>query len=86
MFIRLPPSACSSPWPVHLHFLPILIQAELAISMRNIFPWTSKMQSVISTTFAKAEYHALAHTTAKVVWLRRLHTKMGLLVSQPAPL
>ncbi|GAV86084.1 hypothetical protein CFOL_v3_29517 [Cephalotus follicularis] len=49
----------------------------------NLVSWRSKKQTTVARSSAEAEYRAMAHTTAELMWLRSLLLEMGLLVSKP---
>jgi hypothetical protein len=44
----------------------------------SLISWQSKKQSVVSRSSTEVEYHALADTTAELLWLRWLLQDMGL--------
>ncbi|KAL0554912.1 hypothetical protein IC582_008842 [Cucumis melo] len=43
----------------------------------SLISWRSKKQSVVSRSSTESEYHALADTTAELLWLRWLLADMG---------
>ncbi|TYK06346.1 putative mitochondrial protein [Cucumis melo var. makuwa] len=49
----------------------------------SLISWRSKKQSVVSRSSTESEYHALADTTAELLWLRWLVADMG--VPQQGP-
>ena len=46
----------------------------------------SKKQVVVSQSSAEVEYHAMAHGTSEILWLRSLLTKLGFLVTDSSSL
>jgi hypothetical protein len=51
----------------------------------NLVTWRSKKQSVVARSNAEAKYHAMAHTTCELTWLRTILQEFGLLVQGPTP-
>ncbi|CAL2232282.1 unnamed protein product [Prunus armeniaca] len=43
----------------------------------NPVSWSSKKQQYVSRSFTEAEYHAMAATTAEIVWLQQLLTDLS---------
>ncbi|GMP43055.1 hypothetical protein CsSME_00012568 [Camellia sinensis var. sinensis] len=52
----------------------------------SLIPWKSKKQSVVARSTTEAEYRAMAHATAEIVWLRCLLSDLGVSQSSPTPL
>ncbi|XP_028081329.1 uncharacterized protein LOC114282782 [Camellia sinensis] len=44
----------------------------------SLISWQRKKQTVIARSIAKAEYRAMAHAIAEVVWLRCLLSNLGI--------
>ena len=49
----------------------------------NLVTWRSQKQSIVSRSSAEAEYRAMADTTAEMLWLRSLLTKLGFPPGEP---
>uniref|UniRef100_A0A2N9IMY5 Reverse transcriptase Ty1/copia-type domain-containing protein n=1 Tax=Fagus sylvatica TaxID=28930 RepID=A0A2N9IMY5_FAGSY len=52
----------------------------------SLISWKSKKQIVVPRFLAEVEYRALADTTSKIIWLRRLLEDMGVTIPSPTPL
>lgn len=52
----------------------------------SLLSWKSKKQTVVARSTAEVEYRAMAHATAKIVWLRWLLSDLGITISSPTPL
>ena len=52
----------------------------------SLISWKSEKQTVVARSSAEAEYRALADTTSKIIWLRRLLEVMGVAIPSPTPL
>ena len=52
----------------------------------SLISWKSKKQSVVARSTAEAEYRAMAHATAEIVWLRWLLSDMGVSLVTSTPL
>ncbi|GAV79611.1 hypothetical protein CFOL_v3_23076 [Cephalotus follicularis] len=48
----------------------------------NMVSWGSKKQTTVARSSAEAEYRAMEHTTAELIWLRSLLLQTSLLVSK----
>lgn len=52
----------------------------------NCISWSSKKQPTVACSSTKAEYRALASTTAELTWLMYILRDLGLYISQPPTL
>ncbi|XP_028079274.1 uncharacterized protein LOC114281036 [Camellia sinensis] len=52
----------------------------------SLISWKSKKQLVVARSNTKAEYHAMAHVTSKIVWLWWLLSNMGVSLSDSTSL
>lgn len=52
----------------------------------SLISWKSKKETVVSQSSIKAEYRAMASTTAKIIWLHWLLADMGVILSTPTPM
>lgn len=50
----------------------------------NLISWQSKKQSLVSRSFTEAEYKALVHCAADVVWIRLLLKDLHQFISEPS--
>lgn len=49
----------------------------------NLVTWRSKKQTTIARSSAEAEYRAMAHTVAELLWLKSLLQELGFTINQP---
>ena len=52
----------------------------------SLLAWKSKEENAVSHSIVEAELHAMATTTAEVIWLRWLLAKFGVALFVPTPL
>ncbi|XP_028107019.1 uncharacterized protein LOC114306062 [Camellia sinensis] len=52
----------------------------------SLISWKSKKQTIVARSTAEAEYRAMAHATAEIVWLRNLLFELGVPQSSPTSL
>jgi hypothetical protein len=52
----------------------------------NLVSWHAKKQTVVSRSNIKAEYHAMAITTAEISWLRMLLKELEIVLHSPSQL
>ena len=50
---------------------------------RNLISWTSRKQRTVSRLSTKSEYRAVAQASTKIIWLRSILSKLGLVSSTP---
>ncbi|CAL1359321.1 unnamed protein product [Linum trigynum] len=49
----------------------------------NLISWKSKKQRSVARSSTKAEYRALAHATAELLWIQNLLSELHHLISSP---
>lgn len=52
----------------------------------SLISWRCKKQEAVARSTAEAEYRAMAHATAEIVWLRWLLSDLGVHLQGPTPL
>ncbi|GJW01106.1 hypothetical protein Tco_1556357, partial [Tanacetum coccineum] len=53
---------------------------------KSLISWKSKKQSMLSKSFAEAEYRAMNSVTCEVMWILKILTELNVSTSLPVPL
>jgi hypothetical protein len=51
----------------------------------SLISWKCKKQITVSKSSAEAKYRAMSYASAEIIWLRRLHSEFGVIVSTFTP-
>ncbi|KAK8933315.1 hypothetical protein KSP39_PZI015777 [Platanthera zijinensis] len=52
----------------------------------NLVSWKSKKQTTVARSSVEAEYRAMSHTVAEIMWVRQILCEIGYPVQDPTPL